>query len=98
MPIREPHELFDEIASALAHNLTFNPKLQGGENRIRAFRHTLRALARFCKLRYEDCQIEERIQNLEPPYISPEEFVAKCKEFFGWTDEKSAEILAVWKG
>jgi hypothetical protein len=98
MPILNPRELFDEVAGTLAYNLTNNPQLQGGDNRVRAFRFVLRALARFCKLRYADCQIEKRITELEPPYVSPEQFAAQMKDFLGWSDEKCEDYVAAWRG
>jgi hypothetical protein len=97
MAILEPKQLFEDIADTLVENLIWNPQLTGGLNRERALRYTLRALARFCKLRYEECRIEDRITNLEPPYCSPEQFVATMKECFTWSDEKCEEVFQILK-
>ncbi len=97
MAIREPHDLYDDIADTLVRNATYNPQLTGGPNRVTALRYTLRALARFCKLTYKEAQIEERINKMEPSYCSPEQFVATMKECFSWSDEKCEEVCQILK-
>lgn len=90
-----PMYLFDDVADTLINHLAWYPELYGGKNPKRMLRYILRGVANFCRLSYDDCRIEVRINNLEPSYCSPEQFVATMKECFSWSDEKCEEIFQI---
>ena len=74
---------FEEIASRLEHEYIVNPSINGETDHDKEiFLYLLKNLAAFCKLSWDDCNVEYRATQLSkwPPYATIEDVRARLAE------------------